>query len=63
MASMSGFTRYHTFRVRGVLQGHKVIVLIDGGASHKFINANMVERRGIPKEELDGFTIVITGGH
>jgi predicted aspartyl protease len=48
MALMSGFSRYHTFRVRGVLQGHKVTVLIDGGASHNFIDANMVERRGIP---------------
>jgi len=47
MASMSGFSRYHTFRVRGVLHGHKVIVLIDGGASHNFIDTNMVERRGI----------------
>jgi hypothetical protein len=47
MALMSGFLRYHTFRVRGVLQGHKVTILIDGGASHNFIDANMVERRGI----------------
>jgi hypothetical protein len=44
MASMSGFQRYYTFRVRGVLQGHKVTLLIDGGASHKFIEGNMVER-------------------
>jgi hypothetical protein len=63
MASMSGFPRYHTFRVRGVLQGHKVTILIDGGASHNFIDANMVERRGIPIEEFDGFTVVIPGGH
>jgi hypothetical protein len=29
------------------VQWHKVIVLIDGGASHNFIDTNMVERRGI----------------
>ena len=63
MASMSGFSRYHTFKVRGVLQGHKVTILIDGGVSHNFIDSNMVERRGISTEEFDGFTVVIPGGH
>jgi hypothetical protein len=63
MALMSGFSRYNTFRVRGVLQGHKVTVLIDGRTSHNFIDANMVERRGISIEEFNGFTIVIPGGH
>jgi hypothetical protein len=63
MASMLGFPRYHTFRVRGVLQGHKVTILIDGGASHNFIDGNMFERRGILTEEFDGFTLVIPGGH
>jgi hypothetical protein len=46
MASMSGFSRYHTFRVRGVLQGHKVTILIDGGASHNFIDGNIKRLRG-----------------
>jgi hypothetical protein len=63
MASMSGFLRYHTFRVRGVLQGNKVTILINGGASHNFIYGNMVERRGIPTKKFDGFTVVIQGGH
>jgi hypothetical protein len=63
MASMSVFLRYHTFRVRGVLQGYRVTILINGGASHNFIDGNMVERRGILIEEFDGFTVVISRGH
>jgi hypothetical protein len=63
MASMSRFLRYHTFRVRGVLQWHKVTILIDGGESHNFIDSNMVERREIPTEEFDGFTVVIPRCH
>jgi hypothetical protein len=63
MNSMSGFLIYHTFRVRSVLQGHNVTILIDGGASHNFIDSNMVERRGILIEEFDGFTVFIPGGH
>jgi hypothetical protein len=42
MALMLGFLRYHTFRVIGVLQGHKVTIFIDGGESHNFINDNIV---------------------
>jgi hypothetical protein len=45
MASMSGFPRYHTFKVRGILQGYKVTILIDGRESHNFIDGNMVEKR------------------
>jgi hypothetical protein len=63
MASMSGFPRYHTFRVRGVLQGHKFTILIYGGASHNFIDSNMVEKRRILTEEFDGFTVFIPGSH
>jgi hypothetical protein len=33
LASISGVPKYNTFRMRGVLQGHKVSVLIDGGAA------------------------------
>lgn len=61
MASMSRVPMYHTFRVRGILQGHRVSVLIDGGASHNFIDATMVKRRGIPIEEFEGFSVMVAG--
>ena len=31
IATLSGVPRFHTLRVRGVVQGHRVGVLIDGG--------------------------------
>ena len=62
MASLLGFMRYHTFRVRGVLQRHKVKIMIDWEGCHNFIDGNMVERRGILIEQFDGFTVVILGG-
>jgi hypothetical protein len=54
---------YHTFRVKGVLQGHKVMVLIDSGESHNFIDASLVDRREILMEEFEGFTMIILGGY
>jgi hypothetical protein len=38
LASISGVPKYNTFRMIGVLQGKRVSVLIDGGASHNFID-------------------------
>jgi hypothetical protein len=37
IASLSGIPRFHTFRMRGGVQGHRVTVLVDGGASHNFM--------------------------
>jgi len=48
LASISGVPKYNTLRMRGVLQGKKVSLLIDGGASHNFINLALLQRRHIP---------------
>jgi hypothetical protein len=63
IATLSGITRFHTFRVRGVAQGHKVGALIDGGATHNFINVAWVTRHGIPTEECGEFIVVVAGDH
>jgi hypothetical protein len=62
IASISGVQRFSTFRIRGVLQGKKVTVLIDGGASHNFIDAALVSKRHLPTIEFDGFMVEVAGG-
>jgi hypothetical protein len=52
IASISGVPNFNTFRMRGVLQGQKVSVLIDGGASHNFIDSALLQRRHIPTVEF-----------
>ena len=37
-------------------------MLIDGGATHNFIDRKLVERRVLPMEYFEGFTVVIAGG-
>ena len=59
IATLSGVPRFHTLRVRGVVQGHRVGVLIDGGATHNFIDSAWVAKRGIPTEKFEGFTIAV----
>jgi hypothetical protein len=48
--------------MRGVLQGHKVSVLIDGGTSHNFIDSTLLKRRHIPTIEFEGFKVEVVGG-
>jgi hypothetical protein len=48
--------------MRGVLQGQRVSVLIDGGASHNFIDATLLKRRHIPTVEFEGFKVEVAGG-
>jgi hypothetical protein len=62
IASLSGIPRFHTFKMRGGVQGHRVTVLVDGGASHNFINASLVEQKGITTEAFEGFFSDHTGG-
>jgi hypothetical protein len=62
LASISGVPKFNTFRMRGVLQGQRVSVLIDGGASHNFIDAALLKRRHIPIVEFEGFKVEVAGG-
>ena len=35
--------------------------MIDGGATHKFIDPTWVAKRGIPTEKFEGFTVAVAG--
>jgi hypothetical protein len=48
--------------MRVVLQGESVLVLIDGGASHNFIDETLLNRRHIPRVEFEGFKVEVVGG-
>ena len=36
-------------------------MLVDSGARHNFINAQLVQRRGILTESFDGFFVLVSG--
>jgi hypothetical protein len=62
IASISGVPKFNTFRMRGVLQGQKVSVLNDGGASHNLIDSALLQIRHIPTVEFKGFRVEVAGG-
>ena len=63
IASISGVPKFNTFRMRGMLQGQKDLVLIDGGASHNFIDSALLKRMHIPTVDFEGFRVEVAGGH
>jgi len=63
LAALRGVPKYLTLRVRGTVCGQRVLVLVDSGATHNFIDAQMVERTGIPIESFDGFSVSVPRDH
>jgi hypothetical protein len=63
IATLSGFPKYYTFMIRGIMQGQRVTTLIDGGDTHNIIDVALVTRRQIPVEEFDGYEVVVADGY
>jgi hypothetical protein len=63
IATLSRVPRYNTLRLKGLVQGQRVTSLVDGGATHNFIDASLVARRGFCTEEFEGFQVAVTDGY
>ena len=63
IATLIGVPTFHTIRIGGSIQGQHSIALIDGGATHNIIYASWVERKRVPTEDFEGFTVVMAGNH
>jgi hypothetical protein len=48
--------------MRGILQGQRASILIDGGDSHNFIDEALLKRRHIPTVEFEVFKVEVAGG-
>jgi hypothetical protein len=63
IATLSGVPRYNTLRLKGLVQGQRMTALVDGGATHNFIDASLVARRGLRTEEFEGFHVAVVDGY
>ena len=63
IATLSGVPRYNTFRLKGLIQGQHMTTLVDDGATHNFIDASLVARRGLRTKEFEGFTVAVEDGY
>ena len=63
IAILNGVPRFHTLRLKGVLQGDRITALVDGGGTHNFIHASLVEKRKFPTDSFEGFIMIIPRNH
>jgi hypothetical protein len=63
IATLLGVPRYNTLRLKGLIQGQRMTTLVDGGATHNFIDASLVDRRGLSTEEFEGFHVAVADGY
>ncbi len=56
IATLSTTLYFSVFKVKGVVQGQRVVVLIDSGATLNFIDASYVKKRGLKVEEHEGLS-------
>jgi hypothetical protein len=63
IATLSGVPRYNTLRLKGLVQGQRMTTLVDGGATHNFIDASLVARRGLRTKEFEGFHVAVADGY
>lgn len=52
--SVLGLTSPKTFKMKGSVLGHDVVVMVDPGATHNFISLSTVEKIGIPVVSTNG---------
>jgi hypothetical protein len=63
IATLFGVPRYNTLHLIVTIPGQCEISLIDGGATHNFIDASLVSRRAFLIEEFEGFDVIVVDGH
>ena len=61
LASLRGVPKYLTLRVQGSFMNQRVSILIDSRATQNFIDAHIMQRRGIPTDNFDGFSVLVPG--
>lgn len=49
-----------TIHIKGIVQGQRVSVPVDSGATHNFMDAQVVQRRGLAMSEFEGFFILVS---
>jgi hypothetical protein len=61
--TLYGVPRDDTLYIRRIIQGQRAITLIDGGATHNFIDASLVSRQALQTEEFEGLDVAVADGH
>lgn len=62
VASLHGVKKFVTLKLVGQACDQDVIVMIDPGASHNFIDINFIERKELKTKGFEGFRVSNANG-
>lgn len=54
---------FQTMRVRGLVQGKLIHILIDSGSTHNFLDQNFAKRVGCPLEKIPSQAFTVADGN
>ncbi|KAL5736045.1 hypothetical protein ACOSQ2_030833 [Xanthoceras sorbifolium] len=54
-----GTTHPQTIRLQGRMKGKKVIVLVDGGSTHNFVDQSLVKKCGLTVTNDHAFQVIV----
>ncbi|XP_059456434.1 uncharacterized protein LOC132186472 [Corylus avellana] len=60
--AITGTPNPNTMRIMGVLKGQQVIILIDSGSTHNFVDSQLAERLGIVSSNRDAIMVKVANG-
>jgi len=62
LATLSSKPQFLTIKVSRKVEGEKIVVLIDGGTTHNFIDESFVDNKRIKNEPFAGFNVATSKG-
>lgn len=63
VAYLSSTRKEGVFRMHGLIAGQGIVALFDIGATHNFIDARLVTRRGMQIEDFEGLQVQVADGY
>lgn len=60
--ALSGNLAPETLRLLGLASGHHVVVLVDGGSTHNFIQEELVQSIGLPTQTTTPLRVLVGNG-
>lgn len=60
--ALTGSTSYRTMRIQGNFKKKLIIILIDSGSTHNFLNQEVIKRAGVQTTETDPLPVSVADG-
>jgi hypothetical protein len=60
--AITGTPNPKTMRIMGIVKGQQVIILIDSGSTHNFVDARLAEKMGIVSSNKDAIMVRVANG-